>query len=87
MKLVNIGFGNLISAERIIAIVSPESAPIKRVVQDAKEAGTLIDASHGRKTRAVIITDSEHIVLTYLQPETVATKIDENYVVGISDEE
>ena len=79
MKLINIGFGNLISADRIVAIVSPESAPIKRIIQDAKEAGTLIDATHGRKTRAVIITDSEHIILTYLQSETVATKIDETF--------
>lgn len=78
MKLVNIGFGNMISAARLVAIVSPESAPIKRMIQDAKERGTLIDATHGRKTRAVIITDSDHIILTYLQSETVAAKIDEN---------
>ena len=75
MKLINIGFGNMISAERLVAIVSPESAPIKRMVQDAKERGTLIDATHGRRTRAVIITDSDHIVLTYLQAETVANRI------------
>ena len=79
MKLINIGFGNMISAERLVAIVSPESAPIKRMVQDAKERGTLIDATHGRRTRAVIVTDSDHIVLTYLQAETVANRIaDEN---------
>ncbi len=77
MKLVNIGFGNMISAARIVAIVSPESAPIKRIVQEAKERGTLIDATHGRRTRAVIITDSDHIVLTYLQSETVANRIEE----------
>ena len=77
MKLINIGFGNMISAERLVAIVSPESAPIKRMVQDAKERGTLIDATHGRRTRAVIITDSDHIVLTYLQAETVANRISE----------
>ncbi len=77
MKLVNIGFGNMVSAERLIAIVSPESAPIKRMVQDAKERGTLIDATHGRKTRAVLITDSDHIVLTYLLPEAVAQRIEE----------
>lgn len=75
MKLINIGFGNMISAERLVAIVSPESAPIKRMVQDAKERGTLIDATHGRRTRAVIVTDSDHIVLTYLQAETVANRI------------
>lgn len=79
MRLVNIGFGNMVSANRMIAIVSPESAPIKRIIQDAKERGTLIDATHGRRTRAVIITDSDHIILTYLQSETVANRMsDEN---------
>lgn len=77
MKLVNIGFGNLVAASRLVAIVTPESAPIKRMIQDAKEQGTLIDATHGRKTRAVLITDSDHIILTYLQSETVAAKIEE----------
>lgn len=78
MKLVNIGFGNMVSANRMIAIVSPESAPIKRIISDAKERGTLIDATHGRRTRAVIITDSDHIILTYLQSETVANRITED---------
>lgn len=87
MKLVNIGFGNLISAQRMVAIVSPESAPIKRIIQDAKERGTLIDATHGRKTRAVIITDSDHIVLTYLQAETLAGRIDETEIISGEDEE
>ena len=77
MKLINIGFGNLVSADRMVAIVSPESAPIKRIVQDAKERGTLIDATHGRRTRAVIITDCDHIILTYLQAETVANRLNE----------
>ena len=77
MKLVNIGFGNMVSANRMIAIVSPESAPIKRIIQEAKEQGNLIDATHGRRTRAVIITDSDHIILTYLQAETVANRIEE----------
>ncbi len=77
MKLVNIGFGNMVSANRMIAIVSPESAPIKRIIQDAKERGTLIDATHGRRTRAVIITDSDHVVLTYLQSETLANRMAE----------
>ncbi|MEE0929108.1 MAG: DUF370 domain-containing protein [Acutalibacteraceae bacterium] len=76
MKLINIGFGNMVSVDRIVAIVSPESAPIKRLVQEAKEAGTLIDATHGRRTRAVIITDSDLIVLTYLYPETVANRVE-----------
>ena len=75
MKLVNIGFGNMVSASRIITIVSPESAPIKRIIQDAKDKGTLIDATHGRRTRAVIITDSDHIILTYLQSETLANRM------------
>ena len=78
MKLVNIGFGNMVSANRMVAIVSPESALIKRVIQDAKERGTLIDATHGRRTRAVIITDSDHIILTYLQSETVANRMTED---------
>ena len=77
MKLVNIGFGNMISANRLVSIVSPESAPIKRIVAEAKDQGTLIDATHGRRTRAVIITDSDHIILTYLQSETVANRIEE----------
>lgn len=87
MKLVNIGFGNMVSAERIIAIVSPESAPIKRIIQDAKEKGTLIDATHGRRTRAVLVTDSEHIILTYLQCETVANRLDENDTDELDEED
>lgn len=75
MKLVNIGFGNMVSLNRMVAIVSPESAPIKRIIQDAKERGTLIDATHGRRTRAVVITDSGHIILTYLQSETLANRM------------
>ena len=86
MKLVNIGFGNMVSANRMVAIVSPESAPIKRIIQEAKERGTLIDATHGRRTRAVIITDSDHIILTYLQSETVANRITEENS-DIEDEE
>lgn len=77
MKLVNIGFGNLVSANRMVAIVSPDSSPIKRIIGEAKEKGTLIDATHGRRTRAVIITDSDHIILTYLQSETVASRIND----------
>ena len=85
MKLVNIGFGNMVSANRMIAIVSPESAPIRRIIQDAKDRGTLIDATHGRRTRAVIITDSDHIILTYLQSETLANRMTEE--IEIDDEE
>lgn len=74
-KLINIGFGNIVSAGRIIAIVSPESAPIKRIMQDARDRGMLVDATYGRRTRAVIITDSDHIILSAVQPETVAHRL------------
>ena len=77
MKLINIGFGNMVSASRLVAIVSPESAPIKRIVQAAKERGTLIDATYGRRTRAVILTDSDHVILSALQPETVANRFND----------
>ena len=77
MKLINIGFGNMVSAERLVAIVSPDSAPIKRIVQDAKDRGSLIDATHGRRTRAVLLTDSEHVILSAVQPETVANRFAE----------
>ena len=86
MQLVNIGFGNMVSANRIVAIVSPESAPIKRIIQDSKERGTLIDATHGRRTGAVIITDSGHIILTYLQAETLANRISEENDQEFSEE-
>lgn len=72
MKLINIGFGNMVAAGRIIAIVSPDSAPIKRIVSDSREKGQLVDATYGRRTRAVIITDSGYIILSAIQPETVA---------------
>ena len=72
MKLVNIGFGNLVSADKVVAVVSPESAPIKRMVQEAKERGVLIDATFGRRTKAVIIMDSDNVVLSAILPETVA---------------
>lgn len=75
MKLINIGFGNMVSASRLIAIVSPESAPIKRMVQEARDRGNLVDATYGRRTRAVLITDSDHIILSALQPETVAGRL------------
>lgn len=75
MKLINIGFGNMVLANRVVAIVSPESAPIKRIVQEAKERGSLIDATYGRRTRAVLITDSEHVILSALQPETVGGRL------------
>ena len=74
IRLINIGFGNIVSANRVIAIVSPESAPIKRIISDARDRGQLIDATYGRRTRAVIITDSGHVVLSAIQPETVANR-------------
>ncbi|NLJ34372.1 MAG: DUF370 domain-containing protein [Firmicutes bacterium] len=75
IRLINIGFGNIVSVNRIIAIVSPESAPIKRIIQEARDRGILIDATYGRRTRAVIITDSEHVILSAVQPETVASRL------------
>lgn len=76
MKFINIGFGNMMAADRIVALVSPESAPIKRLVQDAKDAGRTIDVTCGRRTRAVIVTDSEHVILSAIQAETIANRLD-----------
>lgn len=78
MQLVNIGFGNIVSANRIIAIVSPESAPIKRIIQESKDNKTAVDATYGRKTRAVIIMDSGHVILSAVQPETVAGRFEKD---------
>ena len=75
VKLINIGFGNVVAANRIIAIISPESAPIKRIIQEARDRGLLIDATYGRRTRAVVVTDSGHILLSAVQPETVANRL------------
>lgn len=79
MKLLNVGFGNMINASRLVAILNPESQPIKRIIQESKERGRLIDATQGRRTRAVIVTDSEHVILSYLQSETVANRLNEEY--------
>ena len=79
MQLINIGFGNIVSANRIISIVSPESAPIKRIIQDAKDSKMAVDATYGRRTRAVIIMDSGHIILSAVQPETVAGRLEKDY--------
>lgn len=87
MQLINIGFGNIVSANRIIAIVSPESAPIKRIVQEAKDEGMAVDATYGRRTRAVIIMDSGHVVLSAVQPETVAGRLDKEEATETSIEE
>lgn len=75
MKLINIGFGNMVSANRLIAIVSPESAPIKRIMREAEDKGMLVNATYGRRTRAVLITDSGHVILSSIQPETVANRL------------
>ena len=76
MKFINIGFGNMVAADKVVTIVSPDSAPIKRLIQDAKDAGRVIDVSCGRRTRAVIITDSEHVILSAIQSETIANRLD-----------
>ena len=83
MQLINIGFGNIVSANRIIAIVSPESAPIKRIIQEAKENGNAVDATYGRRTRAVLIMDSGHI-LSAVQPETVASRLDKDDEIEVT---
>ncbi len=72
MKLINIGFGNMVSSDRLLAMVSPESAPIKRIVQEAKERGMLIDATYGRRTQAVLVMDTDHVILSAIAPETIA---------------
>ena len=77
MKFINIGFGNMVSAGRIVAIASPDSEPIKRLVRDAKDSGRVIDVSCGRRTRAVIITDSDHVILSAIQSETIAGRLDD----------
>ncbi len=78
IRLINIGFGNVVAANRIIAIISPESAPIKRIIQEARDKGMLIDATYGRRTRAVVIADSGHIMLSAVQPETVANRLNQS---------
>ena len=75
IKLVNIGFGNIVAANRIISIISPESAPIKRIIQEARDKGMLVDATYGRRTRAVVVVDSGHIILSAVQPETVTNRL------------
>jgi regulator of extracellular matrix RemA (YlzA/DUF370 family) len=86
IKLINIGFGNIVSANRMIAIVGSESAPIKRMIQEARERGRLIDATYGRRTRAVIITDSDHVVLSAVQPETVAHRLNAKDAAAVAED-
>lgn len=87
MKLINIGFGNMVSADRLVAVVSPESAPIKRMIQDARDRGILIDATYGRRTRAVLVMDSDHVVLSAIQPETVAGRLSGRDTDTVAEEE
>lgn len=87
MKLVNIGFGNLVSADRLVAVVGAESAPVKRMIQEARDGGNLIDATYGRRTRAVLIMDSTHVILSALQPETLATRMGEKETEDNGEEE
>ena len=86
IKLINIGFGNIVSANRIVAIVSPESAPIKRIIQEARDGERLIDATYGRRTRAVIIMDSDHVILSAVQPEAVAHRVEDDDDVEVKTE-
>lgn len=87
MKLINIGFGNMVSSGRVLAIVSPESAPIKRIIQEAKDRGMLVDATYGRRTRAVIIMDTDHVILSAIQPETIAGRAAGKPDTGTAEEE
>ena len=87
MKFINIGFGNMVAVDRMIALVSPDSAPVKRLIQDAKDAGRTIDVTCGRRTRAVIITDSEHIILSAIQAETIANRLDEENPSDVTDDD
>lgn len=84
MKFINIGFGNMVASNRIVSIITPDSAPVKRLIQDAKDGGRVIDVSCGRRTRSVIITDSEHVILSAIQSETIANRLDSN---GAAEEE
>ncbi len=86
MKFINIGFGNMVAANRVVALASPESAPIKRLVQDAKDDGRVIDVTCGRRTRAVIITDSEHVLLSAIQTETISNRLDDSMAEAEEDD-
>ncbi|MBE6588635.1 MAG: DUF370 domain-containing protein [Ruminococcaceae bacterium] len=84
MKFINVGFGNMVAADRVVSIANPDSAPIKRLIQDSKDDGRAIDVTCGRRTRAVIITDSEHVILSAIQTETIANRLENN---GASEED
>ena len=87
LKMINIGFGNIVSAGRVVAIVAPDAAPVKRIVQDARERSVLVDATCGRRTRAVIVTDSGHIILSALLPETITHRLDSKEIIAEDEEE
>lgn len=87
MRLINIGFGNMVSAQRLLSVVSPESAPVKRLVQEAKERSMLIDASFGRKTRAVLVMDTDHVILSAITPEVIAKRLSDKEGETYRDEE
>ena len=87
MKFINIGFGNMVAADRVVAIANPDSAPIKRLIQDSKDDGRAVDVTCGRRTRAVIITDSEHVILSAIQAETIANRLDNSDLSDDEDEE
>ena len=87
LKLINIGFGNIVSASRVVAIVGPDAAPVKRIIQDARERGLLIDATCGRRTRAVLVMDSQHIILSAVQPETIAHRLESREILADAEEE
>ncbi|MBQ1411211.1 MAG: DUF370 domain-containing protein [Oscillospiraceae bacterium] len=87
MKLINIGFGNLVSAQRLLTVISPDSAPVKRLVQEARDRGMLIDASFGRKTKSVLVMDTDHVILSALEPKTVANRFQNETEEEQSDEE
>ena len=87
MKLINIGFGNIVAADKVLAMVSPESAPIKRIIQESRDKGMLIDATYGRRTRSVIVTDSDHIILSAIQTETLANRLGDKDVALVHEEE
>ena len=87
MKFINVGFGNMVAADRVVALANPDSAPIKRLIQDAKDDGRVIDVTCGRKTRAVIVTDSEHVILAAIQTETIANRLESDGDLSMEDEE
>lgn len=87
MKLVNVGFGNMVAANRTVAVVSPDSAPIKRLIREAEDKGLLVNATYGRKTRSVIVTDSRHVILSAIVPEKLASRLDGEYEISDDDTE